>query len=200
MRPFLFAKPDPFSRSFFSFDTTLPFLLAKPNLFDTTQSFLFAKPDLFETTLPFPLQHIAPLYNELSNNWTMDEPTVCPKLKRKRLGIACNNCRSKCIRCDARRPCHECERDGVECITTKIDKYRNGASIAKQRRAVDLTREPSEALPTDAIDPSFWTLPSSFEDLVPQTPEVPCRDAFVTQRVYSICKTRIIYTTNQMSL
>ena len=46
-------------------------------------------------------------------------------LPKKPSVLACDNCRSKRIRCDRQVPCGRCSRKGVKCEKTKLDLRRN---------------------------------------------------------------------------
>lgn len=67
-----------------------------------------------------------------------------PRSKPARLSLACNPCRKRKVRCDARQPkCHNCTVRRDVCITS--DPRRPGAPVATRRRATQRHTGPARA-------------------------------------------------------
>lgn len=54
----------------------------------------------------------------------MSDQDQNPPLKRQKIKKACDNCRSRKIKCDGEQPCVKCRNSGANCLYTHVEKKR----------------------------------------------------------------------------
>lgn len=69
---------------------------------------------------------------DLETGRALEEPGTGPRIKRQRLNLACNYCRSRKTKCDEQKPsCHACLAAGLPCVTT--DRKRPGERVERRK-------------------------------------------------------------------
>jgi hypothetical protein len=86
-------------------------------------------------------------------------PNIQPPTRQARSKLACDNCRSRKLKCDNHVPCHSCQKRSVTCMVTTTRTRWGGRSSTTQNFSESTTSQPETTCYAQGND----TYPGSYD-------------------------------------